>query len=57
MSLMSVTWSLFRSPGLWDKFDLDCLLGKGTSCLNLLGNFDILEWKTYHKGSWYKNPL
>ena len=23
MFFMSVTWKLFRSPGLWDKFGLD----------------------------------
>ena len=28
MSLMSLTSTLFRSPGMWNKFDLDCTLGK-----------------------------
>ena len=28
ISLMSVTWTLFRYPGIWDKFDLDCILVK-----------------------------
>ena len=47
LSLMSITWTLFRSPGLWDKFDLDSILGKERiSCLNLLENLDILGWKT-----------
>ena len=40
MSLMSITWTLFRSPGLWDKFD--SILGKGIICLNLLENFRYL---------------
>ena len=28
-SLVSVTWALFRSAGIWDKSYLDCILGKG----------------------------
>ena len=28
MSLISVSWTLFKSPQLWDKFDLDSILGK-----------------------------
>ena len=24
MSLISLSWTLFKSAGLWDKFDLDC---------------------------------
>ena len=28
MSLISVSWTLFKSPGLWDKFDLDSILVK-----------------------------
>ena len=28
MFLMSISWTLFRSPGLWDKFDLDSILCK-----------------------------
>ena len=48
MSLMSFTSTLFRSPGMWDKFDLDCILGKGDQ----LENLDTSEWKTYHKSSW-----
>ena len=26
MSLISVSWTLFKFPGLYDKFDLDCIL-------------------------------
>ena len=33
MSLMSVTWTLFRSPGMWDKFDSEYILGKGGSVI------------------------
>ena len=28
MSLVSVSWALFRSSGLCDAFDLDCILSK-----------------------------
>ena len=30
---------------------------KGISCLNLLKNLDILEWKTYHKSSKQRTSL
>ena len=42
VSLVSVSWILFRSPGLWEKFDLDCILGKEDQ-LSSLGNLDILQ--------------
>ena len=29
MSLISITWTFFRSPDMLDKFDLDFKLGKG----------------------------
>ena len=43
MSLISVTWTLFRSAGLWDKFDLDCMLGKWDQFFKFIGNFRYLE--------------
>ena len=50
MSFMSVSWILFKSPGMWDKFELDCTLAKGDQLyLILLVNLDILGWKTCHK--------
>ena len=39
MSLMSITWTLFGSPGLWDKFDLDGILGKGDHSFKFIGKF------------------
>ena len=30
MSLISVSWALLRSPGLWDQFNLDYILGRGS---------------------------
>ena len=31
MSLVSVSWTLLRSRGLWDAFDLDYILNKGSA--------------------------
>ena len=42
MSLISVSWTLFRSPGLWNKFDLDFILGKGDQLLKCIGKFRYL---------------
>ena len=39
MSLMSITWT---SPGLWDKFDLDSILGKGDHLFKFIGKFRYL---------------
>ena len=36
MSLVSVSWTLFICPGLWDVFDLDYILRKGDQLLHLL---------------------
>ena len=38
MPLMPVTWILFKSPGIWNKFDLDCILCKGDQ-------YDQTYWK------------
>ena len=37
MSLVSVSWALLRSPGLWGRFDLDCILGKGDQLSKFIG--------------------
>ena len=37
MSLMSITWILFRSPRMWDKSDLDCILGKEGQLFKFIG--------------------
>ena len=42
MSLMSINWILFRSPGLWDKFDFDWILGKGDQLFKFMGKFRYL---------------
>ena len=36
---MSVNWTLFRSPGMWDKFGLDWILGKGYRLFKFIGKF------------------
>ena len=33
---MSVTWILFSSPGMWNKFHLDCVLGKGNQLFKFI---------------------
>ena len=40
MCLISVI--LFRSPGQWNKFDVDDILGKGDPLLKFLGHFRYL---------------
>ena len=32
----------FRPPSMWDKFDLDCLLGQGDQLFKFIGNFRYL---------------
>ena len=39
MSLVSLRWTLFKSPALWDKFDLDWILGKGDQLFKFIGKF------------------
>ena len=42
MSLVSVPWTLVKSPGLWDKFELDSILGKGDQFFKFIGKFRYL---------------
>ena len=44
MFLMSVSWTLFKSPGLLDKFDTDSILGKGDQ-FKFVGKFRYLRMK------------
>ena len=39
MSFMSVSWILFKSPGMWDKFELDCILDRGDQLFKFIGKF------------------
>ena len=42
MYLMSVTWKLFRSSGLWDNFKLDSILAKGDQLFIFITKFRYL---------------
>ena len=42
MSPMSVIWTLLRSPGVWDKFGLYCIIGKGDQLFKFIGKFRYL---------------
>ena len=42
MSLISLSWTLFKPPGLWYKFDLDCILSKGDQLFKFIGKFRYL---------------
>ena len=42
MSLISVSWTLFKSPGLWNKFNLDYILDKRDQLFKLIGKFRYL---------------
>ena len=37
MSVMSVTWALFRSSALWEKYDLDYISAKEDQLLKFTG--------------------
>ena len=39
MSLMSVSWTLFKCESIWDSFDLDCILQKGDILFKSLNNY------------------
>ena len=39
MSLMSIPWTLFRSPGMWDISDLYGILGKWDQLFKFIGKF------------------
>ena len=42
MSLISVSQTLFQYPGLWNKVDLDCILGKGDQLFKFVGKIKYL---------------
>ena len=43
MSVISVMWTLFRSPSQWDKSDLDYVLRTWDQLFKSLGGFRYLE--------------
>ena len=42
-------FSVFESPGLWNKFDLDYTFGKGDQLFRFISKFRYLAWKIYGK--------
>ena len=42
MSLISVSWTLFKFLGLWDKFDSDSIIGKEDQLFKIIGKFRYL---------------
>ena len=42
MSFISVTRALCKFPELWDKFDLDSILGKRSQLHKFIGKFRYL---------------
>ena len=42
VSLISLSWTLFKSPGLRDKYDLNYTLGKGDQFFKFIGKFRYL---------------
>ena len=42
MFLISVSWALFKSPSLWDEFNLDYVLGKSGQLFKLIRKFRYL---------------
>ena len=42
MSFISVTRALCKFPELWDKFDLDSILGKRSQLCKFIGKFRYL---------------
>ena len=43
MYVSYLSWTMFKSPGLWDKFNLDCILGKEDQLIKFIGKFGNLE--------------
>ena len=41
-SLLKVSWVLFRSPRIWDKFNLACILGKWDQSFKSIKKFRYL---------------
>ena len=42
MSPISVGWTIFRSPGQWNKLDLDGIVGEDDQMFKFLGKFRYL---------------
>ena len=53
---MPVTWTLFRSLGMWNKFDLDCMLGKGDQLFKFMAKFRYLGMEDLQQEFLVENP-
>ena len=42
MYLLLVTCTMFKSPGKWEKFDLDCILFEGDQLFKFIGKIRYL---------------
>ena len=56
-SCMSLSCTLFKSPGLWYKFDLDYILGKGYQLFKFIGKFRYLGVEDLPQEFLIKNSL
>ena len=57
MPLISVSWTLFKSAGLWNKFELDCILDKGDQLFTIIGKFRYLGVKDLSQEFMIENSL
>ena len=57
MSLISLICTLFKSLGLWYKFDLDYILGKGDQLLKFISKFRYLRIEDLPQEFLIKNLL
>ena len=55
ISLMSICWTLFKSPSIWDSFDLDCILQKGDLLFKSLNNYRYLAIEDLPQGFLVEN--
>ena len=55
MSRISVSWTLFKSPGRGNKFLLDSILTKGNQLYNFIGKFRYLGIEDLPQGFFIEN--
>ena len=48
---------MFKSPCVWNKFDLDCIFGKGSQLLKFIGKFRYLGVEDLPKEFMIENYL
>ena len=55
LSKLDIVW--IEYPGLWNKFDLDCISDTRDQLYKFIGKFRYLGQKIYHKSSWLDKKL